>query len=103
MNLVISPSGNVQRIGLRFSSRSYDDVERAMKAKFGSPDLQQTVPVTNAFGARYDNVESKWVGQGVYVTMRRFAGASDTSAVMFQSDEDIEMDRAFGEERSGDL
>lgn len=104
MNLVIGQSGNVQRISLRFESRQFGQVARAMIQKFGEPDSVQTTPVQNSFGARLNREVAEWRKDSVAVALRSIAGSrADTSSVYYYSQEEVEFLNRVRPDPAGDL
>ena len=91
MNLVISKTGKVQRIGLSFSSKFYEQVEDAMIKKFGKPGVNLTSEVQNGYGARFTQRELLWGDTPNTVAMMKYANKVTDSFIMFSSAEEAAM------------
>lgn len=91
MNLVISNTDKVQRIGLSFSSKFYEQVEDAMIKKFGKPGVNLTSEVQNGYGARFTQRELLWGDAPNTVAMMKYANKVTDSFIMFSSAEETAM------------
>jgi hypothetical protein len=88
-NVVISATGRLQRISLRFKSYGFEAVESAMLKKFGKPTTLRS-GVQSRAGADYEQIEHTWRdGKGNFVTLTRFAGTVDKSSLYFASPEEV--------------
>lgn len=58
-NIVIAPSGKLQRIHFTFDSNSFESLADAFGDKYGKHTTKRTV-VQNGFGTKAENVEKVW-------------------------------------------
>jgi hypothetical protein len=98
-NIVIGPSGKLQRIWLtQIDSDYFDDVHEALVTKLGRPRAAERSRVQNAFGAQYQQVDYAWSdARGRRVVLQKYASRVDESSVMFSTPDD----RAMHDQRSG--
>nr|MDP2192029.1 hypothetical protein [Rhodoferax sp.] len=104
VNLVLSPTGIVQRISLRLSSDPFEQVAAALAEKYGRPSRILRSAVQNAFGARYQQVEHVWLRSGgLQLEYSKFAGTVDQSEIHFSTKADRDLLSGAKRKRSGDL
>lgn len=89
INVVISPSGVVERIRLDLSPEPFEQVAAALTQKFGTPSRVDRGVVQNRFGAKFQQVEYVWLGKnGIRIDFSKYAGTLDRSQLYFSTRED---------------
>ena len=92
VNLVISPTGNIQRISLEFSSSMYEGFVGALTDKYGKPtDIYETT-LQNGYGAQFRQTITEWKGSNeVMIQLVRYHTGTDTSRLYYSTKEDRDM------------
>lgn len=91
-NVVIGPSGRLQRIWLTISAYSHDATLEALKQKYGAPKSSRRSTVRNGFGAPFTQVETVWHGDGGQtLTVSRYGATTDKTSIFFSTEADREM------------
>lgn len=104
LNLVIGPTGLVERILLTIDADSFDSVEPEIVRKFGSPTKRETPTIQNRYGAIFQQTIDTWAGEnGVRVEFKRYAGNVEDASLYFSTESDRRLLRGDDEDRSGDI
>src|SRR5215471_924305 len=104
MNMVINPSGIIQRIRLSLSPNAFEIIAPLLTEKFGAPTKTERGEVQNRMGAKFDQTSMLWRGEnGVEVIYQKYTGSLDSSSLYFSTAEDRELMLNSRGDRRGDL
>lgn len=104
LNLVIAPTGLVQRIELTLSPSSFDVVAPELIGKFGTPAKTERGQVQNRMGATFEQVHHLWVGEDeTEVFYSKYASSLDRSRLYFSTKEDRDLLGKSKTDRGGDI
>lgn len=103
VNLVIGHDGTIQRIHLTLPDIGYDDVRRALVAKFGTPKVAHST-LQNGFGATFRQEDNFWAGaHGAQLLLSKYAGDVDNSSLYFSTPADRDLMSGRSQAPSNDL
>jgi len=92
INLLLAPSGLVQRISLQLSSEPFEQVAAALVQKLGPPTHVSQGTLQNRFGAKFRQIEYVWIGKGgIRVDYRKYGSSLDHSQLYYSTREDREL------------
>lgn len=102
-NIVISPSGKLQRISLLFDANSFESLAEAFVEKYGKASIQRST-VQNGFGAKFERVDMAWTQKnGNRIDMSKNASRAGRAYIGFSTPEDRKLTRDVDRAKRSDL
>jgi len=80
-------NGGFSQVSLSFSSTSSEYMRDAFKEKYGAPTSEKTVEVQNRTGAKFQNVQTRWIGEKVFISLDRYGSSLDKGYATIQTKE----------------
>lgn len=82
-------SNRLMSVSVHFEPSEFDAISSAMKEKYGKPSNSDEHVVQNRYGAKYKNERYIWATPGGMVSVDKYFGKIDESAVTLTSNEHI--------------
>lgn len=72
-------------VRLKFEPRDFDEIVATVRDRFGKPASTESTPMKTRMGAEFTNESARWIGDGVDLTISKYAGTISSGSIVFSS------------------